>query len=340
MNGLIALFVFLISAGMTWFLSHPATKLRILDEPNVRSLHKVPVPRTGGLAILAAVFLASLPFLAVRLQDTGHASVILAVALVAIVSFVDDRQGVSAVWRLMIHALASLLVLAGGLVPELFELPGWQWYWPTAVSLIFTALFLIWMTNLYNFMDGMDGFAGGMTLLGFSAYAMLGWQAGEPLFTMASLIIAAAAAGFLVFNFPPARIFMGDVGAAPLGFLCACLSLWAAVENIFPIWVGILVFSPFIVDATLTLLGRLVEGQRIWEAHQSHYYQRLVRLGWGHRKTVLLEYLLMITAGLSANVAVGLSAQGQWIVILVWCFVYLALVLFVRRMESDNMLEG
>jgi UDP-N-acetylmuramyl pentapeptide phosphotransferase/UDP-N-acetylglucosamine-1-phosphate transferase len=341
MNGLLILLVFLLSAGFTWYLCHPAARLRILDAPNPRSLHEIPVPRTGGLAVLAAAVLGSLPFSVVRVEDANFISVMAAVMLIVFVSLLDDRHGLSAMLRLLIHAVSAVLVvLLGGLVPETLELPVWQWRWPAEISLAFTALFIIWMTNLYNFMDGMDGFAGGMSLLGFSAYAVLGWQAGEPLFTMASLIIAAAAAGFLVFNFPPARIFMGDVGAAPLGFLCACLSLWAAVENIFPIWVGILVFSPFIADATVTLLSRLVAGQRIWEAHQSHYYQRLVRLGWGHRKTVLSEYALMIAAGLSANVAVVLSPRGQWILILAWCLIYLGLALLVRGMESDKMLEG
>ena len=321
MNGLIILLVFLLSAGLTRYLCHPAAKLRILDAPNERSLHEIPVPRTGGLAVIAALLVGSLPFALTSLLIPGVASVMAGVTLIAIVSFVDDRSGVSAKFRLL-------------------QLPGWQWSWPSAVSLVFTGLFLIWMTNLFNFMDGMDGFAGGMTLLGFGAYAVLGWQAGEALFTVASLIVAAAAAGFLVFNFPPAKIFMGDVGASVLGFLSACLSLWADSEKIFPIWVGILVFSPFIVDATVTLLNRLVAGRRVWEAHRSHYYQRLVQFGWGHKKTVILEYVLMIAAGLSGNMAVGLSPQGQWILIIVWCFVYLGLGLRVRNMESDTMRSG
>jgi UDP-N-acetylmuramyl pentapeptide phosphotransferase/UDP-N-acetylglucosamine-1-phosphate transferase len=340
MNGLIILLVFLLSAGLTWYLCHPAAKLRILDEPNERSLHEMPVPRTGGLAIITALLVGSLPFALTNILDPGFALVTAAAALIAIISFVDDRSGVSPKFRLLVHAIAAALVVAGGLVADVLQLPGWQWSWPSAVSLVFTVLFLIWMTNLYNFMDGMDGFAGGMALLGFSAYAVLGWQAGEPLFMVASLIVAASAAGFLVFNFPPAKIFMGDVGASVLGFLSACLSLWAATERIFPIWIGILVFSPFIVDATVTLLNRLVAGHRVWEAHRSHYYQRLVRFGWGHRKTVILEYALMIAAGLSGNIAVGLSHQGQWILIIVWCFVYLGLGLRVRDMESNTMRNG
>ncbi len=189
-------------------------------------------------------------------------------------------------------------------------------------------------------MDGMDGFADCMAVCGFGAFALLGWQSSEPLFTVSSLVVAVSAAGFLVFNFPPAKIFMGDVGASVLGFLSACFLLWAASEKIFPIWVGILVFSPFIVDATVTLLSRLLLGHRVWEAHQSHYYQRLVRLGWGHRKTVILEYALMIAAGLSGNMATALSPHGQWILVIVWCFVYLGLGLGVRGMESGAIRNG
>ena len=340
MDALIVFLVFLLSAVSSWYLSHPAAKLRIMDVPNARSLHRVPVPRTGGLAIIAGLLASSLPFALAWLPEPVFASVMAAAALIAITSFVDDRSGVSPTFRLLIHALAAGLVMAGGLVPDHFQLPGWQWSWSHTVSLVFTGLFVIWMTNLYNFMDGMDGFAAGMALFGFSAYALLGWQAGESLFTVSSLVVAASAAGFLVFNFPPAKIFMGDVGASVLGFLSACFSLWAASEKIFPIWIGVLVFSPFIVDATATLLGRLLIGHKVWEAHRSHYYQRLVRIGWGHRKTVILEYALMIAAGLSGNMAAGLSPQGQWILIIVWCFVYLGLGLGVRGMESGAMRNG
>ena len=340
MTGLITLLVFLLSAGLTWYLSHPASRLRILDEPNERSLHAIPVPRTGGLAIIAGVVLGSLAFALVEMPGPGLAAVMSGAALIAVVSFVDDHSAVRAKYRLFIHTVAAMLVLAAGLVPDFLELPGVQWTWPAWASIVFTLLFILWMTNLYNFMDGMDGFAGGMAVFGFTAYAVLGWSAGAALFTMASLVVGASAAGFLIFNYPPAKIFMGDVGASVLGFLSACLSLWAANEKIFPIWVGILVFSPFIVDATVTLLKRLVAGHKVWEAHRSHYYQRLVRLGWGHRKTVMWEYVLMMATGLSGYVAVLLPPQGQWILIIAWCFLYFGFGWQVGRMESNTMRNG
>ena len=340
MDGLTILFAFLLSAVLTWYLCHPAAKLRILDAPNERSLHEIPVPRTGGLAIIAASLTSASPLVVRSLSDPAFARVSAAAALLAVVSFVDDRSGLTPGFRLLIHLAAAVLVLSGGLAADKMQLPGWQWAWPSLVSLVVSALFLVWMTNLYNFMDGMDGFAGGMTVVGFSTYALLGWQANEALFTLASLTVAASAAGFLLFNFPPAKIFMGDTGASVLGFLSACFSLWASSENIFPIWLGVLVFSPFVVDATVTLVRRLLAGQRVWVAHRSHYYQRLVRAGWGHRKTVIVEYGLMVAAGLSAAVAVGLSAQWQWILIIFWCFIYLGLGLLVRRVEYEALRGG
>jgi len=113
-------------------------------------------------------------------------------------------------------------------------------------------------------------------------------------------IVAAAAAAFLLFNFPPARLFMGDAGSIPIGFLAAALSLAGWRDGDWPAWFPAVVFAPFIVDATLTLAKRLISGERIWDAHNKHYYQRLVRLGWGHRKTALAEYALMLVCGATA----------------------------------------
>ena len=168
------------------------------------------------------------------------------------------------------------------------------------------------MINLYNFMDGMDGFAGGMALIGFSALAWLGRA--DIGFALLQLSIAAASAGFLLYNFPPAKIFLGDIGSTALGFLVAANSLWGSSVGLFPLWAALLIFSPFIVDASVTLSRRILRRERIWQAHRSHYYQRLVLCGWSHKRTVLAEYALMLVCALAAIFALQFSVSIIWII--------------------------
>jgi UDP-N-acetylmuramyl pentapeptide phosphotransferase/UDP-N-acetylglucosamine-1-phosphate transferase len=180
-------------------------------------------------------------------------------------------------------------------------------------------------------MDGMDGFAGGMAVIGFSALAWLG-QA-DAGFSAICLTVAGACAGFLVFNFPPARIFLGDIGSTILGFLVAACGLWGYQAELFPFWALLLVFSPFIVDATVTLVRRLLRGEKVWQAHRSHYYQRLVLLGWGHRRTVRVEYALMLACAGSTLLAVHWSPTGQATLVAAWVLVYGLLMWGVSWLE-------
>lgn len=249
----------------------------------------------------------------------------------ALVSFQDDRVGVPARRRILVHLLAAVSPLAAGLTPERFGLPGWILPLPGWIAVPLALLFVVWMINLYNFMDGMDGFAGGMAVIGFSTLAWLGWT--DNGFATFCLIVAAASAGFLVHNFPPAKIFLGDTGSTTLGFLVAACSLWGDQSGLFPFWAALLVFSPFIVDATATLLRRLLRGEKVWEAHRSHYYQRLVLLGWGHRRTVLVEYALMLACAASALLAIRLPSAGQIVLAAVWMLIYGFLMWGVGRLE-------
>ena len=216
-------------------------------------------------------------------------------------------------------------------MPGSLMLPGLTLHLPAWVAIPFTSLFTVWMINLYNFMDGMDGFAGGMAVIGFSTLAWLGWA--DSGFATFCLIVAAASTGFLIHNFPPAKIFLGDTGSTALGFLAASCSLWGASAGLFPFWVALLVFSPFIADATVTLLRRLLRGEKVWEAHRSHYYQRLVLLGWGHRRTVLAEYALMLACAGSALLAVRLPPVGQISLAMAWGLIYGFLMWGVGRLE-------
>lgn len=312
----------ILSLIATRWLASAATGLKVMDLPNERSLHRVPVPRTGGLAVLSGL---TLPLCALALGGAAGAELVwlgAALAIVALLSFVDDLGHVPPWLRLLGHLAAALLLLAGGLRWSAPGLPGMAFALPASLSIALTLLFVLWMINLYNFMDGMDGLAGGMAVFGFGALAVLGWSGGEPLFALVATCVAAAAAGFLAVNFPPARIFLGDTGSSALGLLAAALSLWGARLDLYPLWVAWLAFSPFIVDATWTLATRLARRERVWEAHRSHHYQRLVLAGWTHRRTLLRAYALMAAAAACAIAAPALTTSEQWLLIAGWGVIY------------------
>lgn len=295
----------------------------MLDEPGDRSLHQRPTPRTGGVAILIAVFSCTLAGAYAGINIGGQAALLLiAAALIGAVSYIDDRAGLHPGVRIAVHFAVAIFLIFSGFSLTTIELPGLILNMPPAVGVLISMLFVVWMINLYNFMDGMDGFAAGMTVSGFGTFALFGGLNGNPEFLFVNLIIASAAAGFLIFNFPPARVFMGDVGSATLGLLLGAMTAWGAQLGIVPIWAGMLIFSPFVVDATVTLIRRIVRGERVWSAHKTHYYQQLVQLGWGHRKTVFVEYILMISCAVTAIFLLRASVTVQWLGVGAWGLVY------------------
>ncbi|MBI5612460.1 MAG: glycosyltransferase family 4 protein [Gammaproteobacteria bacterium] len=332
MTPVYALLAFVIALLGTRYLCHPGARLRILDYPNERSLHTRPTPRTGGLAILAAIGGMTIPL--ALAGPTITVGIIAGGGLsIALLSFLDDRFSVSPGRRMLAHFAVAILLLAGGLGPPGLSLPGMHLSWPVAIGAPLAVLFVVWMINLYNFMDGMDGLAGGMAVIGFSSFALLGMMVGNAPFAALSLAAAAAAGGFLVFNFPPARIFMGDTGSSLLGFLAAALVVWGERDGIVPLWAALLIFSPFIVDASATLLQRAWRGETLWQAHKRHYYQRLVQLGWGHKKTVLYEYALMLACAGSALWATRQTPSVQWFILAFWAVCYPMLMVGVTRLE-------
>lgn len=254
------------------------------------------------------------------LPPTLPFSVWFGVALLTLISFADDIFGLRVSGRLMMHGAVAIWFS----VALLFDAHG-------LIIVVMTAVAIVWMINLYNFMDGSDGLAGGMTLIGFSCYGLTAWLAGDESFAMINFCIAAAAAAFLLFNFYPARIFMGDAGAIPLGFLAASLGMTGWANGLWPLWLPILVFSPFIVDASVTLLKRGLRREKIWQAHREHYYQRLVQSGFGHRNTALLGYILMLTASVSAIWAMRQDAAMQLGVGTAWGGAYLIMMIVSER---------
>lgn len=274
------LLLFLLSAiTIETFLRCGWAHRLAMDMPNERSLHVAPIPRAGGILVLPWALLYAGTFPELRW-------VCVAAGILMLVSFADDRLGLRVGTRLGTHLLVSAITLWS------MDPPLW--------ALLPLVLCLTWGLNLFNFMDGADGLAGGMALIGFGAYALAAHAAGNvPLFAFAGAI-ASAAGAFLAFNFPPARLFLGDAGSTTLGFLAAVLGYWGWQTHAWNIWFPVMVFSPFLVDASVTLLKRMLRREKVWQAHREHYYQRLVLMGWGRRKLVACAYVWMLVCTCSA----------------------------------------
>ena len=307
-------------AGLLVLLSAPVRRLA-LDHPNSRSLHVTPVPRTGGLAILTGATV-SLAF--VSGQDWSLMLIALALAAV---SFGDDLFGLPAAWRLAAHLAAAAFAL-------------WLIHpRPEALLIIPLLLGIGWITNLYNFMDGSDGLAGGMAIAGFGTFAIAAQMHGSNSLAVLCIAIASASFAFLLFNFQPAKIFMGDAGSIPLGFLASAIGVAGWQESVWPLWFPVLVFSPFIVDATLTLAKRVFRREKVWEAHREHYYQRAVQMGLSHRGTALAEYALMAACSAAALSARTASPGIQASVLVAATLTYAAICLNIDSRWSRHVRE-
>ena len=284
-----------------------------LDEPNERSLHTSPIPRTGGIAVLAGIAVA-FGFIGTQLWLP-----MLLAFLLAAVSFYDDVHELKNRARLFAHFAAAALLCWYVLSPM------------NPLGLFVLIVSVIWITNLYNFMDGADGVAGGMAVIGFGAYAVAAWLAGHIALAALCLAITTASAAFLVHNFHPARIFLGDVGSIPLGFLAAALGIVGWQEDVWPLWFPLLVFGPFHGDATITLLKRLARREKVWRPHRDHYYQRIVRLGLGHRAAALIGYAIMLFCAAAALLGRGQSPALQAVAFAVPTLVLAAMAYWVDR---------
>lgn len=323
-----------LSFILTWLLRYYALARRIVDIPNARSSHTVATPRGGGVAIVLC-FLFALPLLAL----TGNLPWSMTLAVfgagmgVAVLGFLDDHGHVAARWRLLGHFAASLWALywLGGLpAVTLFgfniEL-GWFGH-------ALAVLYLVWMLNLYNFMDGIDGIASVEAICTCLSASLLYWLMGFESLIVLPMVLAAAVAGFLIWNFPPARIFMGDAGSGFLGITLGLLSLQAAWASPALLWAWLILLGVFIVDATFTLIRRLVRGDKVYEAHRSHAYQFASRRFGRHLPVTLAVAAINLLWLLPIALCVALwGMDGSFGVILA----YLPLIFLAVRFKAGEL---
>lgn len=279
------------SAILTLLIRRYALAKSLLDIPNARSSHSTPIPRGGGLAFVI-VFLLLLTLLYSYQFISLHTLLALwgAGALIATIGFLDDKGHIAARWRLLAHFIAAIWLL--------YWLTGFPSLYlfginiPATITTGLAVFYVVWLLNLYNFMDGIDGIASVEAIFVCLAGALVYYVAGYPLFTSTALLLAGAVAGFLVWNFPPAKIFMGDAGSGFLGIILAGLSIQAAWVSPQLFWAWLILLGVFMVDATWTLSHRLLRKEKVYEAHRSHTYQFAARF-FGKHITVTLAVLVI-----------------------------------------------
>ncbi len=270
-----------------WVRRYALTK-NILDLPNPRSSHTCPMPRGGGLAIFLSFAAACFALCIGDLLDSKTTGLLLfAGGSIGIVGFLDDRWDLRARTRLAVHLAAALLIVStlGGLPGDQLTRWGIGSLW---MGSIFTVLVIVWGTNLFNFMDGIDGIAASEAIFFSVAGAWLNWQHGDLGTSVALLSVAAATLGFLAWNWPPARIFMGDVGSGFLGFMITVLAVLASRRGGTPIEVWPILGGVFLVDATTTLIRRILRGDAFMLPHNMHAFQHLARRLHSHTRVTVM----------------------------------------------------
>jgi UDP-N-acetylmuramyl pentapeptide phosphotransferase/UDP-N-acetylglucosamine-1-phosphate transferase len=274
---------------LAFFVRIALLRFNIIDRPNSRSSHSIPTVRGGGLAILGA-------FLAIIIANSQHTRnvtlLISATMLVGGVSFWDDLRSISPSIRLFVQTIAAALAIYGIRL-------GHSLGWPADIfANIFGFFWIVGYTNAFNFMDGINGLAGVQGITTGLGTALIGIRAGATVVEPAVVVafaLAGASAGFLPHNFPRARMFLGDVGSASMGFLLSVAALWIALDHGAWLLVALgLIHANFILDTSITLVRRVLRSERCFEAHREHFYQRLVRSGKSHSFTTALNAFLQV----------------------------------------------
>jgi UDP-N-acetylmuramyl pentapeptide phosphotransferase/UDP-N-acetylglucosamine-1-phosphate transferase len=302
-----------VSCGLTRLVLVLLRRHAVVDTPNDRSNHVTPTPRGGGIAVILTVLLGwwLAPLLVSDRMIPFHWQLYLATALLAMFSFADDLKPVPAWQRLCAQVLAVCLVM------PLLDTPLFPEFLPPWLSYTLMALGWLWFINLFNFMDGIDGITGMQTL--YLAAGLAALALATPIhdsYVVYASVVGAAAVGFLVWNWHPAKLFLGDVGSVPLGFLLGFLLLHAATHG-YPVFALILPLY-YVADATLTLLRRAKRGAKLWEAHSEHAYQQAVRSGKSHAKVVITIAACNAMLGVLAF-AMVFDVMPWWVVLPLAC---------------------
>ena len=295
LNLLILSIVFIIiSVITTSFIRDFSIKKNLLDIPNNRSSHTVPKPKGGGIAIIIPFLITILVLFFCEMIDVAITkSLITGLIFVALVGLVDDYKNLSATVRMIVYLISAWISLyfIGGL--KSISINEYSYYLGN-IGYYLGILFLVWLINLYNFMDGTDGFAGVQTICVSVFCFFLLYLSNNTSLSIIMLCLASSSIGFLYWNWAPAKIFMGDVGSCTIGFLFGVFSIYTENEGVISIIVWTILLAPFIGDTTLTLIKRISNNEKWYRAHNTHAYQKLHQCGVSHDELALKLFLVNI----------------------------------------------
>lgn len=331
-----------ISFAITWFMCH---KVAIMDHPNERSSHTIAVPRGGGLAIVITFFtgMAAIYFFGdnTHIEQKYMLGFIISSLLIAAISFYDDIQNKSAQFKLVSQLLAVLLVLWSGIVLDELAFPvvgyvelGWTGY-------LLSLFWIIGLTNAYNFMDGLDGLVSGITVIASLFFMAISYYGGSHFVYISCYTLLAGALGFLILNTSPARIFMGDVGSTFIGFTFATLAIIAARydESHISFFVVPLLLFNIIYDVIFTLIRRKINGEKLTQAHRTHLYQLMNRIGYSHLEVSLTHYCMTFLQGLGAIWMVQLHGSNRMYVFIPFLLLQIIYtILILRRAKQEKII--
>lgn len=302
----------ILTAIFTWLIRKFNISLSIFDIPNERSSHTIPIPRGGGLVIVIITLGGLLVAKGLRLFFCPWpklAAYLSGALLIAVISWIDDLHSLPSYIRFCAHCLAAFIIIAIFGFWKVIALPFLGQVDLGLIGPLVSFFWIVGLTNSYNFMDGIDGIAGGQALVAGLGWIFFGWLMNLPLLKIMGVLLAASSWGFLWYNWPKASIFMGDVGSAFLGYSFACLSLIGSQKNPYLSLAGILLVWPFVFDTCFTFLRRLKNRENIFTAHRSHLYQRLVICGYTHQ-TVTMLYMGLDALGLI--LALMIMSREPW----------------------------
>jgi UDP-N-acetylmuramyl pentapeptide phosphotransferase/UDP-N-acetylglucosamine-1-phosphate transferase len=315
---------------------------KFLDIPNERSSHTTPTVRGGGL-IIVLICLTAYTLYTFFVTDNFQWSYLVGASLVALISWLDDLNTISSGWRFLVHALSAAIVILTLGHFQMFYLPFFGKINFGAAGAVVTFFWIVWMTNAYNFMDGIDGIAGMQAVTAGIGWLAVGNLLGVPSMSFYGGVVAFSSLGFLIHNWPPAKIFMGDVGSAFLGYSFAVLPILSihesgenAINQMFLLNIAVLLVWLFVFDTLFTFVRRVLNGEKVWEAHRGHVYQKLVVEGLPHQSVTILYGLFSALIALITGLCLINKDIWEIVLLFIISFQMLSLLIYLQFIHKKT----